>query len=61
MAAITGEAVGRAGGGGGVMSTEVTRLQVFDGISSKISEFITVCKLYIKIKMREAAVEKQIQ
>jgi len=61
MAAIAGEVIGRARDSGGAMSTEVTRLQVFDGTSSKITGFIMTYKLYIKIKMREAVVEKQIQ
>jgi len=41
-------------------STEVARPQVFDGISSKILGFVMVCKLYIRIKIRKAAVEEQI-
>ena len=41
--------------------TEVVRPPTFDGILSKILEFITVYKLYIKMKMREVAVEEQIQ
>ena len=61
MAAIAGEVIGRARDGGGAMSIEVARLQVFDGTSSKITGFIMAYKLYIKIKMREAVVEKQIQ
>jgi len=33
---------------------------MFDGTLSKVSEFVTAYKLYIKIKMREIAVEEQI-
>jgi len=35
--------------------------QIFDGTSSKISEFISVCKLYIIMKLREESVEGKIQ
>jgi len=50
---------------GGSMSraaadTEVTRPLIFYGTSSKVSGFMTACKLYIKMKLREAAVEEQI-
>ena len=42
-------------------STKVARLQVFDGTLSKVSRFVMAYRLYIRMKMREAAVEKQIQ
>ena len=35
--------------------------QIFNGMLSKVSEFISVCKLYIRIKLREKSVEEQIQ
>ena len=38
-----GAVVGRVAGGG----IEVARLQIFNGTSSKVSGFVTVCRLYI--------------
>ena len=37
---------------------EVAKPQVFNGFSEKVSDFVTVYKLYLKMKMREVAVEK---
>jgi len=39
----------------------VTKPQVFDRTVGKVLEFLIVCKLFIRIKMRGDAVEKQIQ
>jgi len=49
------------GGGVAKASIEVARLQVFDRTISKVSGFVTVCRLYIRMKIRRAAVEEQIQ
>jgi len=34
---------------------------VFGGTSSKVSDFVMACKLYIRMKMRRVVVEEQIQ
>ena len=44
-----------------VGSTEVVKLQIFDGTSSKVSVFVIACRLYLRMKMREVVVEEQIQ
>ena len=39
---------------------EVAKPQIFDGMSLKVAEFIIVCKLYIRMRMREELVKEQI-
>ena len=40
---------------------EVAKLQIFDGTMARVAGFITACKLYIRMRMREETVEEQIQ
>ena len=57
---VRGEAapreVGRQGEG-----AEIAKPQIFDGMPSKVAGFITVCKLYIRMRMSEETVEEQVQ
>ena len=40
------------------VNIEVAKPQVFNGSSEKVSDFVTVYKLYLRIKIREIAVEE---
>jgi len=40
---------------------KVARPQMFNGSSEKVLGFVIACKLYIRMKIREVAVEEQIQ
>ena len=42
-------------------SSEVVKPQVFNGIAEKFSVFVTVYKLFLRIRMRGDVVEEQIQ
>ena len=53
------EAISRKVGRGG--GAEVAKPQIFDGMTSKVAGFISVYKLYIRMRLREELVEGQIQ
>jgi len=59
--ALTAQVGGRGVEREAAMSTEMAKLQVFDRTLSKISGFVTACRLYIRMKIREVAVEEQIK
>jgi len=61
LTAQVGGATGRGVGGGISAATEMAKPQTFDGTPSKVSGFIGACKLYVKMRLREASVEEQVQ
>ena len=40
---------------------EVAKLKMFNGTASKVSGYLIVCRLYIKMKMRDIMMEEQVQ
>ena len=40
---------------------EIAKLQVFDEMVGKVSEFVTVYKLFLRMRMRRDVVKEQIQ
>ena len=44
-----------------IANLNVALSQLLDGISSKVSGFVTRCKLYIRNKLAGVTVEEQVQ
>jgi len=40
---------------------EVAKLAIFNGEAGKVGGFITVCRLFLRMKLRRATVEEQVQ
>jgi len=40
---------------------EVAKPSIFNGEAGRVGGFITTCRLYLRMKMREATVEEQVQ
>jgi len=59
IAALTAQMGRAAGRGGGIsVATEVAKPQTFDRTLSKVSRFIGACRLYVRMRLREASVEE---
>ena len=59
-----------AGGAGGERETtgsnmgshmEVAKPAIFNGEAGRVGGFVTACRLYLRMKMREGTVEEQVQ
>jgi len=58
---IIAEKRGAGGGGGAGSNIEMVNPPMFNGEASRVGGFITVCRLYLRMRMRGATVEEQIQ
>ena len=55
------EAEGGATGSNTRPHIEVAKPAIFNGEAGKVGGFITACRLYLKMKLREMMVEEQVQ
>jgi len=59
LAAQRGAQGGTVGSGLG-SHMEMAKLAIFNGEAGKVVGFVTACKSYLKIKMREGTIEEQV-
>ena len=55
-----GAGQGRAGGSRLGSHMEMAKLAIFNGEAEKVGGFVTACRSYLKMKMREGTVEEQV-
>jgi len=59
--AVTGDAGGAATGSNARTYMEVVKPAIFNGEAGKVGGFITVCRLFLRMKLRGTTVEEQVQ
>jgi len=58
---VQGGAGGAATGSNAGPHMEVAKPAILDGEAEKVGGFITACRLFIRMKLREMSVEEQVQ